>query len=69
MTVEYRSGERISIPADVVIMAVGVAPATEFLTGSGVEKRKDGGLFVDEFLRVRGVDDVYAIGACGSCCR
>ena len=54
-----------TIPADFVIMGVGVAPATEFLKGSGIEIEKDGGVKVDEYLRVQsGPDrkDVYAIG-------
>ena len=53
-----------TIPADFVIMGVGVVPATEFLKGSGIEVEKDGGIRVDEYLRVRSVssNDVYAIG-------
>jgi len=53
-----------TIPADLVIMGVGVAPATEFLKGSGIEVEKNGGIRVDEYLRVRSVssNDVYAIG-------
>lgn len=55
-----------TIPADFVVMGVGVAPATEFLKGSGIELEKDGGVKVDEYLRVQsGTDrqDVYAIGS------
>ncbi|PPQ83455.1 hypothetical protein CVT25_007046 [Psilocybe cyanescens] len=54
-----------TIPCDFVIMGVGVAPATQFLEGSGIEIEKDGGIKVDEYLRVKtGPDtkDVYAIG-------
>ena len=50
------------IPADVVIMAVGIGPATQFLKESGLELEKDGSLSVDKQLRVKGVDDVYATG-------
>ncbi|KAF8624511.1 hypothetical protein AX15_005826 [Amanita polypyramis BW_CC] len=52
------------IPADFVIMGVGVAPATQFLEGSGIKLERDGGIRVDEYLRVRSVsnNDVYAIG-------
>jgi apoptosis-inducing factor 3 len=48
--------------ADVVIMGVGVAPATGFLKESGFTLEKDGGVLVDEYLRVKDLDGVYAIG-------
>jgi len=51
-----------TIPADVVIMAVGIGPATEFLKESGFKLEKDGAVKVDKYLRVKGVDDVYATG-------
>ena len=51
-----------TIPADLVIMAVGVTPASDFLKNSGIELERDGGVKVDEFLRVEGVNNVYAIG-------
>ncbi|KAI5998729.1 hypothetical protein EDD15DRAFT_2161656 [Pisolithus albus] len=51
-----------TIPADFIVMGVGVAPATEFLKQSGFTLEKDGGVKVDEYLRVRGHADVYAIG-------
>ena len=51
------------IPADVIVMAVGVAPATEFLKESGFKLERDGGVLVDEYLKVPDVGDcVYAIG-------
>jgi len=50
------------IPADIVVLGVGVAPATEFLKGSGITVEKDGGVKVDGFLRVEGVEGVFAIG-------
>ena len=53
-----------SIPADVVIMAVGISPATEFLKESGFNLEKDGSLKVDKYLRVQGVPDAYATGNC-----
>lgn len=43
-------------------MGVGVAPATEFLKNSGLPLEKDGGVAVDEFLQVKGKQDVFAIG-------
>jgi NADPH-dependent 2,4-dienoyl-CoA reductase/sulfur reductase-like enzyme/nitrite reductase/ring-hydroxylating ferredoxin subunit len=52
-----------TLPADFVVMGVGVKPATQWLEGSGVELRKeDGGVRVDEYLRVRGVENIWAVG-------
>lgn len=50
------------LPVDVVVLGVGVSPATGFLEGSGIKLEKDGGVLVDEYLKVPNVDDVYAIG-------
>lgn len=54
-----------TLTADVVIMAVGVSPATELLRGL-VDLEKDGGVKVDEYFRVvnvpAGVKNVFAIG-------
>ena len=54
----------VEIPADIVVMGVGVKPATDFLKGSSLEKamQKDGGLKVDQSLCVEGFSDVFAIG-------
>lgn len=54
-----------TLPADFVVMGVGVRPATDFLKGSGIDIEKDGGVRVDEHLRVRtgpDTENVYAIG-------
>lgn len=56
-----------TLPTDAVIMGVGVAPATDFLKGGqskGFENAldKSGGVLVDEYLRVKGLEGVYAIG-------
>jgi apoptosis-inducing factor 3 len=51
-----------SIQADFVIMGVGVAPATDFLKGSGIQLERDGGVRVDKYLKVKETEDVYAIG-------
>lgn len=51
------------LDADLVILGVGVAPATEYLRGnSEVTLNKDGSLTVDEKFAVKGLSDVYAIG-------
>jgi len=41
---------------------VGVAPATSFLKDSGIPLQRDGGIKVDEYLKVPGLDGIYAIG-------
>ena len=52
-----------SLPADLVILGIGVAPATEYLKDNkSVELEKDGSLRCNESFQVTGLDDVYAIG-------
>ncbi|MEA4964488.1 MAG: FAD-dependent oxidoreductase [Oscillospiraceae bacterium] len=51
-----------SLPADLVIVAIGVRPATKFLEGSGLDLFK-GTIVVDEALRTN-LPDVYAVGDC-----
>ena len=50
------------LPADVVVLAIGVRPATGFLADSGLEMFK-GTILVDEQLRTN-LNDVYAVGDC-----
>ncbi|KAK9365998.1 hypothetical protein V1509DRAFT_569840 [Lipomyces kononenkoae] len=52
------------LPADVVILGVGVRPATDFLKGNpAVSLEKDGSLKTDESFAVSGLGgDVFAIG-------
>jgi apoptosis-inducing factor 3 len=61
-----KEGQTQVIDADFVVLAVGVSPATEFLKQSdGFPQsaiQKDGGVLVDEYLKVRGLEDVFAIG-------
>ena len=66
VVIKSSSGEH-TLPADAVIMGVGVAPATEFLksgqsTGFENALDKSGAVLVDEYLRVKGLEGVYAIG-------
>lgn len=49
------------LPANLVIMGTGVAPATEFMKES-FSLEKDGGVKVDEYLRVEGQKNIYAVG-------
>lgn len=62
VTIEGRDGKKTVLDADVVVMAVGVGPATEFLQGSAIPLQKGGAVEVDEYFQVKGVKDVYAIG-------
>lgn len=51
------------LPADLVILGVGVAPATEYLKNNpAVTLEEDGSLRTDEYFAVNGLRDVYAIG-------
>lgn len=50
-------------PADLVIVAVGVRPATGFLKDSGIKMAQNGAILVDRQLRTS-VPGVYAAGDC-----
>ncbi|GAB0136454.1 hypothetical protein EsDP_00004754 [Epichloe bromicola] len=51
------------IEADLVILGVGVAPATEFLRDNPVLRlEEDGSIQTDENFQVSGLKDVYAVG-------
>ena len=50
------------VPADVVVLAIGVRPATAFLADSGLEMVK-GTIVVDEYLQTN-LPDIYAAGDC-----
>jgi NADPH-dependent 2,4-dienoyl-CoA reductase/sulfur reductase-like enzyme len=54
--VALENGE--SLATDLVVVGVGVKPATDFLEGVGLHR--DGGVIVDEYMRA--ADDVYAAG-------
>lgn len=54
--VVLENGERI--PADLVVVGVGVRPATDFI--EGIELLQDGSVAVDEFFRA--ADNVFAAG-------
>ena len=49
------------VPADMVILSIGVAPETRFLQGSSVELGRRGEILVDEQLRTN-VPDIFALG-------
>ncbi len=52
------------VPADIVILTVGVLPQVGFLSGSGIEVNR--GIVVDEGMRTN-VEDVYAAGDVAEC--
>ena len=54
--------DNTEIPADIVLLAVGVRPATDFV--EGVRKADDGGVLVDGGMRA--ADDLYVAGDCAS---
>ncbi|KAL7276196.1 Apoptosis-inducing factor 1 [Rhizina undulata] len=58
--VALKGGEKIE--ADLVILGVGVAPATDYLKNSGIELEKDGSVQVDDCFRIKGVENAYAVG-------
>ncbi|MGN0588002.1 MAG: FAD-dependent oxidoreductase [Ruminiclostridium sp.] len=58
-SVTAASGE---IPADIVILSIGIRPSTAFLDGTGIETEK-GAVVVDD-LQKTSVDDIYAVGDC-----
>lgn len=58
--VELKGGEKIE--CDLVVLGVGVTPATEYLKKSGVELQKDGSVSVDDHWRIEDVSDAYAVG-------
>ncbi|NTV89886.1 MAG: FAD-dependent oxidoreductase, partial [Clostridiales bacterium] len=49
------------VPADLVIMSIGVQPETGFIKDSGISLGERGELLVDECLRTN-IPDVYALG-------
>ena len=52
-----------NLPADLVILGIGVGPQTSYLQDNkAVELMKDGSLKTDETFAVSGLKDVYAIG-------
>ena len=49
------------VPAEMVVLSIGVKPATAFLAGSGVELGKRGEILVDDYLHTN-VDGIWAVG-------
>ena len=55
-----RLSDGTSLPADIVVVAVGAVPAIDWLEGSGI--KLDNGVVCDETLAVLGLTDVVAAG-------
>lgn len=51
-----------TLPADMVVLAVGIRPATKFLENSGLEMEK-GCIVTDEYQKTN-LADIYAVGDC-----
>lgn len=51
-------------PADVVVLGIGVRPATDLARAAGLPLGASGGLLTDLAQRVRGHDDIWAGGDC-----
>lgn len=58
--IKLKGGE--VVPAEVVILGVGVSPETTYLKESGWQLEKDGSLAVDKNFAVKGVPNAYAVG-------
>lgn len=58
-TVTLSTGE--TVPADLVLLSVGVRPRTELAVGAGIELGPRGGIQVDEFMRTS-VPQIWAVG-------
>ena len=66
----HKEGSRIRVvtdaaayETDLVLLAVGVRPATDFLEGSGIAVAKNGAVVVDRQMRTN-QPDIYAAGDC-----
>ncbi|WP_162466919.1 FAD-dependent oxidoreductase [Streptomyces taklimakanensis] len=56
-----------TLPADAVVVGIGVRPNTDWLAGSGVALDDDGGVLCDEHCAVDADRTVYAIGDVARC--
>lgn len=53
------------IPCDMVLMAVGVVPATDFLRDTGIRMARNGAILVDREMRTS-IEDIWAAGDCAT---
>lgn len=60
-SVKLKGGQ--TLPADVVVLGVGVGPQTDYLENSSeFTLEKDGSLKVDQYFKVEGFENIYATG-------
>jgi NADPH-dependent 2,4-dienoyl-CoA reductase/sulfur reductase-like enzyme len=67
----FQGGEKVSqvetdkgiYDTDLVIIAIGVRPSTDFLKDTGIRMAKNGAILVDRELRTS-IEDIYAAGDC-----
>lgn len=61
--VEAVQTDKGTYPADLVLLAIGVKPATKFLEGSGITLGANGAVVIDREMRTN-VNNVYSAGDC-----
>ena len=59
LDVHFKSGE--TIPADIVILSIGVRPETTLAKAAGLKIGETGGIWVDEYFETS-AKDIYAVG-------
>ncbi|RXJ04178.1 CoA-disulfide reductase [Anaerobacillus alkaliphilus] len=62
-SVEKVKTDRGTYPADLVLLSIGVKPATKFLEGSGIALAENGAIIIDREMRTNHAD-IYAAGDC-----
>lgn len=61
--VEFVQTDKGTYRADLVLLSIGVRPATQFLDGSGITLAKNGAVIVDREMRTN-IKDIYSAGDC-----
>lgn len=64
-TIESVVTENEEIQADLVIVAIGVAPSTEFLKDTGIETLENGAIVINEQMETN-IPSIYAAGDCAT---
>lgn len=59
--IEVHTSQGTVLQADLVILAIGVAPDTEFLEGSGLELGPRGHIIINERMQTN-IENIYAVG-------